>query len=468
MQNITSKFRSSVATDELVQIGAGSLPRSYDSLAAVGLWALLHSRKVRILVLDDLERKHKCLDTEELFGFADFLSEKSDVQIIFISNLEKLANKQGASLRKDIGIEKAISHEICLKPDINSIANIAVSDSQFSEHILEPLRTFCLKSEIDNIRLLKRAVAHIDRFLNIVATADFNDVISYSDVVCSYLGLVFARFSDKFNLRWEEARALCDVGVLPTFLKEQPDRSRDALNFAQKIGFPNVAYPELVIRHVESGLLDFHSAIERLEELRDSTANRRSVNDSALWASIWETYGNSMSENEEHVAELIDRFLNEDASLLDVRSYHQLESLAEAVGKDISSYEHDVHLRNVEVCPREDLPRLLDHYKGNGALEEAVKNRMNHEMSARSISDVARKALNQQGWSQADEYEIFSRNEDEIEDWLMQEEEDKPDLIRQVIRMDKRNIVKPLIKRLAGESKLNKMRSTKIYDIDTD
>lgn len=463
-----SKFSRSEGADDLIQIGAGALPHSYERLASVGLWALLHTRKVRTLILDDLERKQESLKIGELFGFADFVSEKSGVQVIFIGNLEKLASEPGSSVREELGIEKVVSHEIRLKPDVDSIANIAVSTAKFPDRMLEPLRIFCSKAAIDNIRLLKRAVEHIDRFFLVVDRAGLNEVVDDSEVVRSYLGLIFARFSDEFGLQWDEARALCDVGVLPEFLRSKPERSRDAVNFAQTIGFPNVSYPELLTAHVESGLLDGLLAVRRLKELRDSVANRRSVNDSTHWTAIWDAYGNSMSENDEEIVQLIRAFLQSDSELLEIRSYHQLKSLAEAVGEDISGYEKDVHLRNVEHCPREELPRLLDHYRGEPEIESAVRARIDTEISVRSISDLARKALNDRGWSEADTYEIFARSEDEIRAWLLQEEEDKPDLVQQVITMDKQDVVRQLISDLARDSKLNEMRAEKIYRIESE
>ena len=343
-----SKFLVGSSTaQQLTEAGSIEVPESYHSLATVGLWVLLNSGKIRTVILDDLERKHKELDLGELFGFADFVSEKSGARIILVGNLEKLEGRDDNTIRGEIGLEKTVSHEIRLEPDLESICSITVSGFDLDQSVKDAVKNFCSVTGIDNIRLLRRTVEHINRFLTSVAGTDVTALVDESEVSKLYLCLIFSRFSDGFGLDWPAAKALADVAVFPEFVHSESKRAKEALSFAQAIGFPDLAYPELIVQHVSTGILDKNRVISRLLELKNAPANQPSIHSSGLWNEIWRVYGASFSDNQDAIRDSIRTFLEAEAHLLDLKRYKSLKSLAESVELDISGYEQEAHMASV-------------------------------------------------------------------------------------------------------------------------
>ena len=461
-----SKFPGVVSTEDIVHLTAKGLNQRYEQAAVVTFSVLLSSGKIDTIILDDLERNND-IDFSELFGFADFLTEKTNVRVIFVGNLDKVDSEDPSSVRIEIGLEKTVSHEISLNPDLESMTGIAVSQSNFSSLIKKSIREFCINADVTNIRLLKRAVEHIDRFLGFVHKADLTAAVSVNEVVTFYLCLIFARFSDDFGLKWDEALIISESSQLHAFFTEEPEQSKKAIDFSQKINMPFLAFPEILHKHVESGLLDEEYAKDRFHELQASPANQPSIKNSATWEKIWNLYGESMAGNSSEISNLISEFLDSEVKLLDIRNFHQLSELAEAVGLKISEYEQLVHLSAVEKASLRDLPKFLEAYNGNQEVIEKVKSRLDAQLSERSLTDIAESALNNRGWSEADQYEITARTETQIREWLLIPEEDKPAFVQQLLQMDKSGKIKRVLEDLATESDLNQMRAKRIYKIES-
>lgn len=140
-----------------------------------------------ILVIDDLERKSDNINTKELLGFIESLSEIENIKIIVVANEEYIEDKDIYDIFKEKVINKTYNitqysneaiNEICKQYiNNNSIVQI-ISNSNFFDTVIEILT----EHKIKNLRTLKKAILFSKIFLtkfdnNIIKEYDKLDLI---------------------------------------------------------------------------------------------------------------------------------------------------------------------------------------------------------------------------------------------------------------------------------------------------
>lgn len=104
----------------------------------------------RLIVIDDIERKHSTLDTDEIMGFLNEYSDSHEARFLLLLNVEKLLDdKLWATLH-----EKVIDGEVILSPLPGEIFDIASQGG--SESYLSEARIACIKLNLTNIRISRR------------------------------------------------------------------------------------------------------------------------------------------------------------------------------------------------------------------------------------------------------------------------------------------------------------------------
>lgn len=111
----------------------------------------------RLIVIDDVERKHKSLDIDELLGFLDEYSELYRVKFLLILNDDKLADKSSWDLMH----EKVIDIEIKYKPSSPECFDIAFSHSD-CKNLQEVKKSICTL-KLNNIRVIERVLKVVKR-----------------------------------------------------------------------------------------------------------------------------------------------------------------------------------------------------------------------------------------------------------------------------------------------------------------
>lgn len=106
----------------------------------------------KLIVIDDIERKHKSLDISELLGLIDEYSLAYKARFLLLLNTNELAEKEiWAQLH-----EKVIDAEVLLDPSADEAFSIASADA--SNAFLPELRKAVAALGITNIRVLKKIV----------------------------------------------------------------------------------------------------------------------------------------------------------------------------------------------------------------------------------------------------------------------------------------------------------------------
>ncbi|HDR9204402.1 TPA: NTPase KAP [Burkholderia vietnamiensis] len=131
-----------------------------DELALLAAPQFLHGR---IVVLDDIERKHSKLSVDEILGFIDELTQQHDARFLLILNDDKLDNvaqSAWATVR-----EKVIDHEVRLITTPDESFEIARTQTPIRDEYAPRTKAVVGLLGVDNIRVIRRAIRTINRIL---------------------------------------------------------------------------------------------------------------------------------------------------------------------------------------------------------------------------------------------------------------------------------------------------------------
>ena len=156
----------------LMKTGGGILTGVINKLAgfsaenAALIW-LPQLTKGRLIVIDDIERKHNSLDIDEFLGMLDEYSETHDTRFLILLNTDKLLENTGmwATLH-----EKVIDAEIVLDPAVIETFDIAAKGS--AAPYLNVARDAVVILNINNIRVIKRVLKMMERIADATKNID--------------------------------------------------------------------------------------------------------------------------------------------------------------------------------------------------------------------------------------------------------------------------------------------------------
>lgn len=123
------------------------------------LLALPHALKKKLIVLDDLERKHDSLSISEILGLIDEITQRAECKVLIIMNRAKLSDLgDWRELR-----EKVVDAEIELRTTPEEAVEIAIKrlPSTHNVEIAHAIST----CRINNIRVTQRIISTINRIL---------------------------------------------------------------------------------------------------------------------------------------------------------------------------------------------------------------------------------------------------------------------------------------------------------------
>lgn len=145
--------------------------KSFSALNEIALLAVPTILKDRVIVLDDIERKHEKLSIDEVMGFIDEFTQLHGARIILILNSDQLADRKiWDTLR-----EKVIDQEVRLETSPAEAFDIAVGiqSSTYADRIKKTVET----CGVTNIRIICKVLKAVNRILgNRVDLSD--DVLS--------------------------------------------------------------------------------------------------------------------------------------------------------------------------------------------------------------------------------------------------------------------------------------------------
>jgi hypothetical protein len=165
----TNAFKKVVDTG--AGFAAGFIKRftGYSAEDGVLLWVSSFV-KDRLLVIDDVERKHRSLDTDEIMGFLSEYSQNHGTRFLVLLNVEKLHDDENLWTTLH---EKVIDGEVVLEPTAGEAFDIAALTN--TEPYKEATRQACSVLNLTNIRVIQRIIQVVKSISNSGGTtcADF-------------------------------------------------------------------------------------------------------------------------------------------------------------------------------------------------------------------------------------------------------------------------------------------------------
>lgn len=148
MDGLTSFFKA----------GVNAASQYYPALSAINdLNLSLMAPKLfenKLIVIDDIERRHKKLGIDEILGFIDDYSQRHCTRFILLLNHDRLIAHRRQKVLWETLREKLIDQEIQLSTSAKEAFDIA--STIWSSKYSEPLERACIACSLTNIRIIKK------------------------------------------------------------------------------------------------------------------------------------------------------------------------------------------------------------------------------------------------------------------------------------------------------------------------
>jgi hypothetical protein len=207
--------------------------------------------KKRLIVIDDIERKNKALDIDELLGMLDEYSEIHDTRFLILLNTDKLEDSSmWATLH-----EKVIDAEVVLNPTTNETFAIAAQGN--TNHYLESVRTAIEVLNIRNIRVIQRILKTTEF---IAKKTKISADIEHARWIPSTVLLTASHYHAAENT--PSFAYLKSFNPYAYLLGDKSKEKRDPKEvdceiLLKKLGISAIdAYEEIIYQYLQSGLLD--------------------------------------------------------------------------------------------------------------------------------------------------------------------------------------------------------------------
>lgn len=207
--------------------------------------------KNRLIVIDDVERKHKSLDIDELLGFLEEHSETHHTRFLILLNTDMLADNQEMWARLH---EKVIDAEVVLDPTVVECFEIAANGN--ASPYLPVARDAIVTLNINNIRVIERILKTMQRIYSVVEGIGKISAVRWVPstallTACHYRAIDNAppfEYLQSFN-KW--------VHLLDDKKNERPPQEKEWDLLLDKMGIHAAdAYEEIAQQFLKSGILD--------------------------------------------------------------------------------------------------------------------------------------------------------------------------------------------------------------------
>jgi hypothetical protein len=250
-----------------------TIHKGFDALDDIALLAVPLMLRNRFIVIDDIERKHKNLDIEEILGFIDEFTQNYNTRFLLILNIDQLStDKENWEKFR----EKIIDHELSLEITPSEAFEIAVQkiSSQYALAIKKSVE-IC---KVNNIRVIYKIIRTVNRFIEHRndLTTEVLDRIIPSTVLLSALHF-------KGLVNGPSVQFVLEFNTLPYMMlnhnKKQEEETEETKKYKQWSFLLNELkinscdeYEKMVVAHLRSGLFtmsDVNLIIDRYINEKD-------------------------------------------------------------------------------------------------------------------------------------------------------------------------------------------------------
>ncbi|MBA1245472.1 P-loop NTPase fold protein [Pseudomonas japonica] len=247
-----------------------------DDLALLWLPKLLAKR---LIVIDDIERKHKNLDIDEVLGFINEYSENHDARFLLLLNSDNLEDE--AIWRKLH--EKVVDIEIVLKPNSEEAYDIAAAD--FKLPYTNQIKSVVASLGITNIRIIKRILRVFSELASPYGMLDEHIIDSIVGSTALLTAIHYRGISSKITMEY-----VLQYNSFQSIFsrKERSAEEQDWDNILEKLKIASADdYEEIVVSYLRSGIIDRSRLDKVIEKYREQFARNEIYDD---FRSLFEAY----------------------------------------------------------------------------------------------------------------------------------------------------------------------------------
>jgi len=299
--------------------------------------------KNRLIVIDDIERKHKLLDIDEFLGMLDEYSENHKTRFLILLNTDQLLDQKLWSTLH----EKVIDAELVLDPTVSESFDIAAIGN--ASWFLPAARAAVLKLNINNIRVIRRILKSMKQLTDAINGVDG---VSTDRWVPSTALLTACHYRAVEN--GPPFEYIKSFNQFRHFLDNEKGIERDPKELEwdiliDKMGMQVIdAYEEIMQQFLQTGLLDIDRLRELFEHYKKEEANTEaSEKQNEFFDAVW--WDAQRSEND---LLAMARKLNSVINGLGPDSISDIVSIVEKLGDDeLAQQLLDAWLLSIDTRP---------------------------------------------------------------------------------------------------------------------
>ncbi len=420
--------------------------------------SLFRSIKNTIICIDDLERKASNLHLDELLGFIDYLVRESQSKIILIYDEERLSENEDSRKYLDNYRERIIDIEVLLEPTIEENVNLVFKNDPDITIIQETSKNTCTT----NIRILQKVQWVLNQLRPLMENWHHS---LRSQLIINTIVFALSKFDSKFPVKFKEIAFDSDFSLYLNKSQEDLNKAMENYTFLSRFRYSRLELNPQIVKLIETSLFDIEEFVSQGNFLNKKAEEKNILE---KFEELWTPYSNSFRRNELDIAKNIDQFLHDHTLDLPIQEFEKLENLALAVELDISSYKEALLEKTILTTENiEFLRSLKSRVSTFPSLMSSLEKKIHEWEAQQNITSVLREISKKNGWSQEEAEFLNSRTIDDYYQWLQEETPDLYILVRSWldINIDGSRNLKDAIIKLAGESKLNAMRATFLYNI---
>jgi hypothetical protein len=263
--------------------------------------------KDTLICLDDLERRGKNLEVQQVLGLASLLREERNCKVALIFNDLGLSEGQNADFR--LAGEKLIDTEIDLTPSTEEIIGYVFSKA---EPYLSDFIQSCQLLKINNIRTLQR-IERLWRQLEASLKGVEEAVIKQA--VHSLVLLTWAHYEKGATV--PSLKYIMDLGLFASLKKDKTDKTDteriwDRVLNEYRFSFADSLDQEIAA-FVQRGYYD-HDILASIARVASEEALHRRKRSQHL--AVWESFHNSFDQNDEEFVTALESDIRENIAYL--------------------------------------------------------------------------------------------------------------------------------------------------------
>lgn len=256
----------------LARAGFKAATEHYSALAALNDLNVILMAPVllrdKVIVIDDIERKHETLGIDEVLGFIDEYSKQFGVRFVLVLNDDQLASKPAQAELWTTFREKVIDQEIRLLT--SPVEAFAIALQQTPSKYAEALKLASVTCGLTNIRIIRKVIKAANQIL---AGRELEHAILARCVpsIVLFSAIHFHGIEDGPNFRfvlnfsgWRRFEFDSDDGSQATDQEKQEYRWGMLIH---ELGIPGCDdFEQVLVEYLESGLFQagrIHAIIDR-------------------------------------------------------------------------------------------------------------------------------------------------------------------------------------------------------------